>query len=290
MLATATVCSRMRLILSSSKQILGGSHSLNLKISSGSLRPLHTTQTVMMGRRSAKIATRKGKADAQKAKLYGKIGKLIAQAVRSGGADPIANARLREYLAQAKVAQVPTDIIDRNLKKASDKNAADYSEMTYEAYGVGGSGFIIEALTDNVNRTAAEVRNAVAKSGGKMADVGSVMFNFNRQGVIMVDRTENEDAVFEAAMDAGASDFQPVNDSESGGLEGFKVLTSLDSITAVTESLSAQGLKLNMESSGILYVPLASVELNDEDYASNEAMLERLLALDDVDAVYANFQ
>ena len=280
----------MRLVLSSSKPFLGGAHTLNVK-SSLLLRPMHSTQVVMMGRRSAKIATRKGKADAQKAKLYGKIGKLIAQAVRSGGADPMANARLREYLQQAKVAQVPVDIIDRNLKKAADKNAADYSEMTYEAYGVGGSGFIIEALTDNVNRTAAEVRNAVAKSGGKMADVGSVMFNFSRQGVIMVDSTENEDAVFEAAMDAGASDLQPVyNDSDSGILEGYKILTSLESITAVTESLSAQGLKLCMESSGILYVPLATVELNDEDYASNEAMLERLLALDDVDVVHANFQ
>lgn len=99
------------------------------------LRPFRSAQIVMMGRRSAKIATRKGKADAQKAKLYGKIGKQIAQAVRSGGADPIANAKLREVLLQAKAAQLPTDIIDRNLKKAVDKNSADYSELIYEAYG-----------------------------------------------------------------------------------------------------------------------------------------------------------
>lgn len=99
------------------------------------VRPFRATQTILMGRRSAKIAGRKGKADAQKAKLYGKIGKLIAQAVRAGGADPIANTRLREILGQAKLAQLPTDIIERNLKKASDKNSADFSEMVYEAYG-----------------------------------------------------------------------------------------------------------------------------------------------------------
>jgi hypothetical protein len=108
------------------------------------VRPFRSTEIVCMGRRSAKIAGRKGKADAAKAKLYGKLGKLIAQAVRSGGADPIANARLRDVLAQAKLAQLPADIIDRNLKKAADKNAADFSEMLYEAYGPGGTGFIIE--------------------------------------------------------------------------------------------------------------------------------------------------
>ncbi len=98
-------------------------------------RQFRTTLPIQMGRRSAKIANRKGKADAQKAKLYGKIGKLIAQAVRAGGADPIANSRLRDVLAQATVAQLPKDIIDRNMKKADDKNSADFSEMVYEAYG-----------------------------------------------------------------------------------------------------------------------------------------------------------
>lgn len=251
------------------------------------IREVNTTP-MMMGRRSAKIATRKGKADAQKAKLYGKIGKLIAQAVRSGGADPIANQRLREVLLTAKTAQLPTDIIERNLKKASEKNSADFSEMVYEAYGPGGTGFIIEALTDNVNRTASEVRAAVTKGGGKMADVGSVLFNFSRTGLIMVDPNENEDSAFEAALDAGATDMQPSNDDD-GALEGYKVLTSVESYASVLNSLTPN-VKISMEASGLVYIPLASVEVNDDDYGLNEGMFERLLAVDDVDAVYTNFQ
>ena len=288
------------------------------------MRSLHTSKIVAMGRRSAKIATRKGKADAQKAKLYGKIGKLIAQAVRAGGADQVANARLRDVLALAKQAQLPVDIIDRNLKKANEKNSADFSEMVYEAYGMclsvpctasllaylyvlfspalnpppfrfyrsgpGGTGFIIEALTDNVNRTASEVRSAVTKAGGKMADVGSVLFNFSRTGLVMVDPAEDEDATLEAALDAGASDMQPATDDD-GHLEGYKVLTSLESYGAVSHSLSDQGLKLNLEESGLVYVPLAEIEVEgDEEFAANESMLERLLAVDDVDAVYTNFK
>jgi len=155
--------------------------------------------------------------------------------------------------------------------------------------GPGGTGFIIEALTDNVNRTASEVRSAVTKSNGKMADVGSVLFNFTRTGLVMVDASEDEDAALEAALEAGASDMLPSKDDD-GVLEGFKVLTSLESFGAVSQSLSEQGMKLNMEASGLVYVPLASIEVSDEDYAANEAMLEKLLAVDDVDAVYTNFQ
>jgi len=251
-------------------------------------RLIHTCRPVMMGRRSAKIATRKGKTDAAKAKLYGKIGKMIAQEVRSGGPDPIANSKLRDVLEQAKTAQVPSDIIERNMKKA-EKSGADYSEMVYEAYGPGGSGFIIEALTDNVNRTAAEVRTAVSKNGGKMADSGSVLFNFSRTGLVMVSPEEDEDATFEAAIDAGASDVEPALDDE-GTCEGYKVLTSLEDYTLVSNKLSESGLKINAEVSGIVYVPLAKVELNDDDFASNVQLFEKVLDVADVDAVFSNFE
>jgi len=284
-----SIAAAMRqLPIHTSKHALKGSENVVISSPLRHSRPFRATLPVLMGRRSAKIATRKGKADAQKAKLYGKIGKLIAQAVRSGGADPIANTRLREVLLQAKAAQLPTDIIDRNLKKAADKNSADYSELVYEAYGPGGTGFIIEALTDNVNRTASDVRTAVTKTGGKMADVGSVLFNFSRTGLVMVNASEDEDMALEAALEAGATDMQPVKD-EDDVLEGYKVLTTLESFADVSESLSNQGLKLNMEASGLVYAPLASIEVNDDDYAANEAMLERLLSVDDVDAVYTNF-
>ena len=236
----------------------------------------------------SKIAGRKGKADQAKAKLYGKIGKLIAQEVRAGGPDPIANSKLRDVLQQAKNAQVPQDIIERNLKKASEKNATDFSEMVYEAYGPGGSGFIIEALTDNVNRTAAEVRTAVTKNGGKMADSGSVLFNFSRTGLVMVNEAEDEDQTFEAAIEAGASDVEPAVDDE-GTCEGYKVLTELESFGEVYQTLVSSGLKINAEDSGLVYLPLAKVELSDEDYAANENMYEKILEVDDVDAVHSNF-
>jgi transcriptional/translational regulatory protein YebC/TACO1 len=155
--------------------------------------------------------------------------------------------------------------------------------------GPGGTGFIIEALTDNVNRTAAEVRSAVTKGGGKMADAGSVLFNFTRTGLVMLDPEADEDAALEAALDAGASDMVPAKDDD-GVLEGYKVLTSLEDFAAVSTNLAEQKLKLNMEASGLVYMPLADVQVSDDDFAANEGMLERLLAVDDVDAVYTNFQ
>lgn len=250
-------------------------------------REFRTSTPVMMGRRSAKIATRKGKADAAKAKLYGKLGKLIAQAVRAGGPDTTANARLREVLAQAKLAQLPNDVIERNIKRASEQKT-DYAEVTYEAYGPGGTGFVIECLTDNVNRSASEVRAAITKSGGKVADPGSVLFNFQRQGLVMVSAAEDEDKVFEAAMEAGASDIQSTKDEE-GRLEGYKVLMSLEEFGTVSSSLQEQGLAISMESSGLVYIPLVEAEVDDDaTFEANENMLERLLAVDDVDAVYNN--
>lgn len=240
---------------------------------------------VCMGRRSAKIAGRKGKADAQKSKLYGKIGKQIAQAVRQGGPDTVANTRLREALAAAKLAQVPVDIIERNLKKASESKA-DFAEMTYEAYGIGGTGFVIECLTDNVNRSAADVKAAIAKGGGKVADPGSVLFNFQRQGLVMVDVSVGEDKAFEAAMEAGAADFQPATD-EDGTVTGFKVLTAVEDYGSVSSSLNEQGIKLQPEASGLVYTPLVQQEVDDDQFEGNEALLERLLAVDDVDAVYS---
>lgn len=257
-------------------------------VSLGRGRGFHDT-TTCMGRRSAKIATRKTKADAAKAKLYGKLGKMIAQAVRSGGPDPLSNGQLRDALAQAKLAQLPADIIERNLKKASEKNASDYSEMTYECYGPGGTGFIIEALTDNVNRTAAEVRSAVTKGGGKLADVGSVMFNFNRVGVVVIEAgAEDEEKVFEIALDGGATDVQPVTDDE-GDVSAIKVTTDLESFANVSNILREQGFSVDMGASGLSYIPLAEVEVSDEDLSGNEILMEKLLDVDDVDNVYSNF-
>jgi transcriptional/translational regulatory protein YebC/TACO1 len=215
-------------------------------------RQIFILPPTQMGRRSAKIATRKGAQDKKKSKLYGKIGKQIITLVKEGGPSPAANPALAVLLQQAKEADVPKDIIDRNLKKATDKGQADFVELTYEVcngflncvvqksillwnpilsfckfairgtecmctdafsafgfqvYGYGGVGLVLEVLTDNFNRAAATIRDVVKKGGAKMADSGSVLFNFKRAGVIYVKADSvKSDELLLAAMDAGAED------------------------------------------------------------------------------------
>eukprot|EP00891_Asterochloris_glomerata_P008714 jgi/Astpho2/8714/e_gw1.00128.54.1_t len=239
-----------------------------------------------MGRRSAKIATRKGSQDARKAKLYGKLGKLIVQAVKAGGPNQETNPLLKEALRQAHQAQLPKDVVDRNMKKASDKSQADFREISYEAYGAGGTGFICECLTDNINRSAFEVRTAVTKGGGKMAEVGSVSFNFERKGIVFLDSSTSEDDALEAAMNAGAEDVQAVRDEEEQ-LEGHKA-----SMTGISETESNSNALSSAIWLPIVYVgvshSMASLQCDDAALEVNQMLLERLLAVDDVDTVYTN--
>ncbi|KAJ9511741.1 hypothetical protein QJQ45_022606 [Haematococcus lacustris] len=203
-----------------------------------------------MGRRSDKIALRKGKSDAKKAKIYGRVGKKIVSVVKAGGADPSVNIKLADLLRVAKDLGVPREILDRNISRASDKNQADFQEVLYEAYGPGGTGFLVACLTDNVNRSASEVKNALTKGGAKVAEPGSVQFNFTRSGMVLVEDTA-EDAVFEAAMEAGADDVVAVPPEEEGA-------------------------------------PSTSFKVDEEAFAKCEMLLERLLDLDDVDGVFHN--
>ncbi|KAK2076458.1 hypothetical protein QBZ16_000983 [Prototheca wickerhamii] len=229
-----------------------------------------------MGRRSAKIATRKEKSDGQKAKLYGKLGKLIAQAARAGGPNPVVNERLRDVLHQAKLASLPNNIMTRNLEKASDKASGGFTEVVYECYGPGGTGYLIESLTDNTNRAASTVRATVARAGGKMADPGSVLFAFARRGIVLVEGP-GEDAVLEAALEAGASDVT------------FRVLTEPTDFAHVCGRLAEAGLTVDGGASGLGYVPVNEVEVDDDDvFAANETLFQKLLAVEDVDAVYSN--
>eukprot|EP00897_Mesotaenium_endlicherianum_P008019 jgi/Mesen1/7245/ME000373S06316 len=196
-----------------------------------------------------------------------------------GGPSPGSNTALAAALQQARLYDVPKDIIERNLKKASEKGQADYTEVNYEV------------LTDNNARAAANVRDVVKKGGGKMADPGSVMFNFNRCGVIAlpVDKI-SADALLEAAMDAGGDDvLEPEPAEEDDDLPLFyKVLTSLEDYTSVRQKLQEQGLPIDADHSGLELVPTAHVEPDDEARDLNEIIMERLLELDDVDAVYSN--
>jgi len=241
-----------------------------------------TAPTIMMGRRAAKIANRKGKTDALRAKLYGKFGKQIIAAAKAGGnASPDSNQQLADVLKMARMAGVPRDLIDRNLKKSGDAKQGDFELLTYEAYGHGGIGFIIESLSDNKNRTASDVRDIVKKSGGNMAESGSVMFNFQRQGFLVVKEAE-EEALFELALEAGADDVVP---DKKGG---FRVITESSAFGSVRDALVEGGVEVDPEASGLTLVPLNAIETDDEAYEANVAMLEKLLDNDDVDSVFHN--
>ena len=239
-----------------------------------------------MGRRSAKIAGKKGKTDAKKAKMYGHMGKLIAVASRAGGPDPVANHALADAIKAAQRASVPKEIIDRNVKKGGDKDAADFQEVTFEAYGAGGVGFVAVGLTDNTNRTSAEVKSAVTKGGGKNAESGSVLFSFSKKGVLRVPGgPAEEEAVMEAALEAGAEDVEP----ESGA--GYRVLTAIEDWGAVRDALAAGDVEIDHAASGIELLPQQTVAPADpDDAAVNEAIYDRLMQIDDIDSVYSTME
>lgn len=268
----------------------------------GAARKLWIATPLQMGRRSAKIATKKGAQDKKKAKLYGRIGKQIVAAVKGGGPNPVSNLALAALLQTAKDYNIPKDIVDRNIKKASDKNQQDFEELTYEVYGFGGVGIVLEVLTDNHNRAAASVREVVKKGGGKMAEKGSVLFNFKRAGVILVKSSTSGtggggvtgDDILLAAMDAGAEDVldpaaaaeeEDEEDEDSGGEKYFKVLTAVDQFWSVTQKLKEAGLPVDTDNSGLELFPVATVKPDDEAEELNRVMIEKLLDLDDVDAV-----
>ncbi|MDL2238132.1 YebC/PmpR family DNA-binding transcriptional regulator, partial [Christensenellaceae bacterium OttesenSCG-928-K19] len=155
------------------------------------------------------IKHKKGKADAARGKVFTKLGREIAVAVKLGGPDPEMNSRLRDVVAKAKANNMPNDNISRSIKKASgDLGSVNYDEITYEGYGIGGSAVIVETMTDNKNRTVGEVRHAFDKFGGSLGTTGSVAFQFEKKGVIVIDADgKDEDTVMEDALDAGAEDF-----------------------------------------------------------------------------------
>ena len=182
------------------------------------------------------IKRKKEKTDNARAKVFTKIGREIAVAVREGGPDPAGNSKLKDVIAKAKAANVPNDNIERIIKKAAgDGNADNYEEIVYEGYGPAGVAVIVEALTDNRNRTAGDVRHYFDKYGGNMGQQGSVMFMFSRQGVVLVDAEDvEEDAIMEAALEAGAEDV--ITD------EGvYDIRTGVHDVADVAEALTAAG-------------------------------------------------
>ncbi|MDD6887816.1 MAG: YebC/PmpR family DNA-binding transcriptional regulator [Candidatus Aphodomorpha sp.] len=232
----------------------------------------------------ANIKNKKEKTDAQRGKIFTKIGREIAIAVKEGGgADPANNSKLRDVIAKAKANNMPNDNIMRSIKKAAGEGSAvDYEEITYEGYGPANVAVIVEVLTDNRNRIAAEMRHIFDKSGGNLGASGCVGWMFDKKGLIVIERTAlmDEDEVMMTALDAGAEDFNAVDDA-------FEVYTAPSEFSAVREALEAAGF--NFLSAEVRMIPQNTVNVNDaEDIEKFERFLERLDDNDDVQEVYHN--
>ena len=233
----------------------------------------------------ANIKHKKEKNDSARGRIFTRLGREIAVAVKAGGADPNSNARLRDVIAKAKASNMPNDTIDRSIKKASgDLNAVNYDSIVYEGYGPNGVAVIVEVLTDNKNRAAANVRNAFTKGNGNMGTTGCVSFMFDEKGLIMVEKSDkvDEDVLMMMALEAGAGDFEA---SE----EGYEIMTSPEEFSAVRETLENAGVE--MISAEITMIPQTYTILNDEEDIKK---MNKLMALlddeDDVQNVYHNWE
>ena len=233
----------------------------------------------------ANIKHKKEKNDAAKGKIFTVIGREIAVAVKEGGPDPANNSKLRDVIAKAKANNMPNDTIDRGIKKAAgDANSVNYEVLTYEGYGPSGVAIIVDTLTDNKNRTAANVRSAFTKGNGNVGAQGSVSFMFDKKGQILIDKEECEmdaDELMMMALDAGAEDFAEEEES-------YEVITAPEDFSQVREALEAAGVPM-MEAS-VTMSPQNWVELTSEDDIKRmNRILDLLDADDDVQAVYHNW-
>ena len=233
------------------------------------------------------IKQKKGKNDAARAKVFTKIGRELLVAVKEGGsADPNVNSKLRDVIAKAKAANVPNDNIDRIIKKAAgDGGSNNYEAVTYEGYGPCGVAVIVEALTDNRNRTAGEVRHYFDKFGGNMGTQGCVTFMFEQKGVLVIEREElekDEDTVMEEALEAGAADFEADADI-------FTIYTDPSDFSAVRDDLAAKGYEF--ASAEVEMVPNTYTKLDDEETREQmQKMLDMFEDNDDIQNVWHNWE
>ena len=230
------------------------------------------------------IKRKKEKTDGQRAKIFTKIGRELAVAVREGGsADPSANSKLKDCIAKAKANNVPNENIERIIKKAAgDNDASKYESITYEGYGPSGIAVIVETLTDNRNRTAGDLRHYFDKFGGNMGTPGCVSFLFSQKGVIVIENEGlDEDKVMEDALEAGASDFQADEDV-------FEIYTEPDDFSGVRDDLEAKGY--TFVSAEVEMVPSTYTQLTDEDSITKmQRLLDMLEDNDDVQNVWHNW-
>jgi YebC/PmpR family DNA-binding regulatory protein len=231
----------------------------------------------------ASIKRKKGATDAKRGQLFSKLVRAIIVAARDGGPDPAGNLALQNAIEKAREAAMPKDNIERAIAKGSGAgtDAAAYETVTYEGYGPGGVALFVEALTDNRNRTAADVRQAFTKSDGNLGESGSVAWLFERKGVILVEGSADEDELVLAAADAGADDVETEESS-------YRVLTAPESLHAVRAALEEGGLAI--ESAESTMVPKTEVSIEDETTARKVVrLMDELEENDDVQSVYSNF-
>ncbi len=227
------------------------------------------------------IKHKKEKTDAQKAKIFTKIGKEMVIAIKAGGPDPASNSKLRDLIAKAKANNVPNDNIERTIKKAAGQTDVEYEEIRYEGYGPCGVAVIVNTTTDNRNRTASEVRHYFDKFGGNLGTLGCVGYLFEEKGVIIIEKEDvDEDKLMEDALEAGAADFVAED-------ECFEIYTEKDDLGAVREALEGKGY--TFVSAELDMIPQNYVTLEgEEDMKKMNLLLEHLEDNDDVSSVFHN--
>ena len=230
------------------------------------------------------IKRKKEKTDAAKAKIFTKIGREISVIVKAGGPNPQENSKLKDAIAKAKAANVPNDNIERIIKKAAgESGGSEYEELIYEGYGPSGVAVVVETLTDNRNRTAGDVRHYFDKYGGNLGQSGSVMFMFDRKGIIEIEAEgKEEDEVMEAALEAGAEDFNFDGDV-------FEISTDPNELGTVRDALEEKGY--TFLSAEVQYVPQTTTQITDEEsIVKMEKLIDMLEENDDVQAIWHNWE
>ncbi|HEY8348876.1 MAG TPA: YebC/PmpR family DNA-binding transcriptional regulator [Clostridia bacterium] len=233
----------------------------------------------------ANIRVKKGKMDAQKGKIFTKLGREIAIAVKQGGPNPDSNSRLKDVIAKCKAANMPNDNIMRSIKKAAgEDDGANYEEIVYEGYGPGGVAVIVEAATDNRNRTAGDIRHYFDKFGGNLGQTGSVSFMFNKKGVIVIEKSDkvSEDELMMEALEAGAEDMTAED-------EYYEIITAPGDFSAVREALESRGYEF--VEAEVSMIPTTTTRLTDpKQIEQMQKLIDSLEDMDDVQNVYHNWE
>lgn len=229
------------------------------------------------------IKNKKGKSDAERGKVFTKLGRELLVAVKEGGPDPASNSKLRDVIAKCKANNMPNDNIERSIKKAAgDGNTANYEDITYEGYGPNGVAIIIEAMTDNRNRTAGDVRHILDKFGGNLGTNGSVNWMFDKKGIMIVEKSSkmSEDDLMMEAIEAGAENFE-VND------DVYEIITAPEEFSKVREALEANGIEFL--DADVKMIPQNYMSLDEAGAKKMNLIIENLEDLDDVQEIWHNW-